>query len=123
MAVLSRSYTTSAVNATPLTPLSFRAHRLCLGWVRSGTDIAYFANPYPRHVSGPGGPTSGEGNNTYYTAGGWVKECGKSLQDVQKQGIDLGSSVEKLPSDATIIGWASELLGIGAAVGAAPSAK
>ena len=38
-----------------------------MGWTRSGSEIAYFANPYPRHVSGPGGPTSGEGSSSYYT--------------------------------------------------------
>jgi hypothetical protein len=60
--------------------------------------------------SGAGKTTMG--NNTYYTSSGAVRECGKDLQEVQKSGIDLGSAAEKHPSDATIIAWASELLGI-----------
>lgn len=34
------------------------------------------------------------------------------VQDWQKGGEDKGSTVGALPSDATIMGWASELLGI-----------
>jgi len=59
-----------------------------------------------------GAGTTVMGNNTYYTADGSVTECGKSLKEAQKEGIDLGSTVEKLPKDSTIIDWASQLLGI-----------
>lgn len=43
------------------------AERTGQGWVRTGESIAYFANNYQRHVSGPGGPSSGEGLSTYFT--------------------------------------------------------
>eukprot|EP00041_Stephanoeca_diplocostata_P031470 m.980369 g.980369 ORF g.980369 m.980369 type:complete len:903 (-) comp23965_c1_seq3:323-3031(-) len=51
-------------------------------------------------------------NNSYYTPDGTAKECGKSVQDWQKEGEDKGSTVASFPSDATIMGWAADLLGI-----------
>lgn len=43
------------------------AKRTGQGWVRCGSDIAYYANTYQRNVSGSGGPSSGEGVSTYFT--------------------------------------------------------
>merc|ERR1712203_370147 len=50
------------------------------------------------------------GNNSNYTADGKVTECGKSLADSQKDGMDIGSTGAVYPSDDTIIGWAREKL-------------
>jgi hypothetical protein len=51
-------------------------------------------------------------NNTYYTATGEVEECGMPLAEWQSQGHDPGSTVLPHPKDdATIIGWAKDLLG------------
>lgn len=50
------------------------------------------------------------GNNSYYTSTGKLTECGKSLADAQKDGMDQGSTVSSIPSDDAILGWARELL-------------
>lgn len=52
--------------------------------------------------------------NQYYTPNGTVTECGKSLEEWQNMDSDNepGSSVDKIPSDAEIIGWAREVLGM-----------
>jgi len=52
------------------------------------------------------------GNNSYYTASGDVQECGSDLAAWQQKGNEVGSSVGKTPSDATIIAWAKAKLGI-----------
>ena len=49
--------------------------------------------------------------NEYFTPSGGITECKMPLAKWQAQGEDKGSTVAKLPSDATIIGWAKELLG------------
>ena len=49
-------------------------------------------------------------DNAYFTPSGNVSECKMDLAAWQAQGNDKGSSVGKLPADATIIGWAKELL-------------
>jgi hypothetical protein len=49
--------------------------------------------------------------NSYYTSDGDVTECGMPLAQWQAKGNDAGSTVAKLPDDATIIGWAKALLG------------
>ena len=52
-------------------------------------------------------------DNQYFTSSGDVEECGKSLSDLQKAGTsEKGSSVAKLPDDATVIGWVKTMLGI-----------
>lgn len=56
------------------------------------------------------------GNNSYYTSTGQITECGKSLADSQKDGMDLGSTVSMYPSDDSIIAWARELLSMRTAV-------
>jgi len=66
------------------------------------------------NVGGPqcpgkkGNPATIMANNSYYTPTGKVTECGKPLA----QSGDMGSTVAKTPTDATIIGWASAKLGI-----------
>ena len=52
------------------------------------------------------------GNNTYYTPSGNITECGKSLEDWQKAGHDLGSSVQKYPSDEAYLKEAAQMLGM-----------
>ena len=50
-------------------------------------------------------------DNTIYTPDGTMANvCGQSIPDRQKQGIDLGTSVQKTPTDIEIISWARELL-------------
>jgi hypothetical protein len=42
-----------------------------------------------------------------------MEECGKPLAEFQAMNTsfnDIGSTVAKLPSDATIIGWAKKVL-------------
>jgi len=51
-------------------------------------------------------------DNQYFANGAKVHLCGKDLADVQKQGMDSGSTESALPTDDTIIGWATELLSI-----------
>jgi len=48
--------------------------------------------------------------NEYYTSTGAITECGVPLAEWQARGEDVGSTVAKLPDDATIIGWAKALL-------------
>jgi hypothetical protein len=50
------------------------------------------------------------GNNTYFTSDGTVTECGKPLSDWQATGKDKGSTVEKYPSDDSIIAMAKTML-------------
>ena len=50
------------------------------------------------------------GNNSYYTSDGKLTECGKSLAEAQKEGMDVGSTVSVYPSADAIIEWARELL-------------
>jgi len=53
-------------------------------------------------------------NNHFYTANGTIViNCGKSsftLQQYQKLGYDVGSVVDKLPSDDNVISWGKKLL-------------
>ena len=52
-------------------------------------------------------------DNHIYTPDGKMADiCGKSLEERQSAGIDLGSSVATHPSDELVISWARELLGI-----------
>ena len=52
-------------------------------------------------------------DNSYFTSSGDIKECGKSLGDLVKSGkSEKGSTVAKLPTDDTIIGWAKTTLGV-----------
>ena len=54
--------------------------------------------------------------NHFYTANGIVIiPCGKAkltLEDYQKLGYDIGSTVDKLPSNSEIILWGKQLLGL-----------
>ena len=54
--------------------------------------------------------------NHFYTASGTVIiPCGKdkfTLEDYQKLGYDIGSTVDKLPSNSEIILWGKQLLGL-----------
>jgi hypothetical protein len=54
-------------------------------------------------------PATIMGGNKYYTKGGTISECGKKSIDTT---IDPGSTVEDLPTDETIMGWAKAKLGI-----------
>jgi len=49
-------------------------------------------------------------DNRYYLAGGNLTECGVTLSESQAAGMDLRSTQGPIPDDATIIGWAQELL-------------
>jgi hypothetical protein len=49
-------------------------------------------------------------DNAYFSPSGAVYECEEDLAAWQAKGNDKGSTVAKLPSDMTIIGWAKELL-------------
>jgi hypothetical protein len=49
------------------------------------------------------------GGNHYYTPSGQISECSSEGLDLA---IDPGATVAKLPSDATIIGWAKVKLGM-----------
>jgi len=49
-------------------------------------------------------------DNEYFTPTGQITECGRSLLDSQALGLDRGSSVNATPADATILGWARQLL-------------
>merc|ERR1711865_423905 len=51
-------------------------------------------------------------NNKYFTPNGTLTECDKSLAESQAIVMDQGSSVGEIPSDETILGWASQMLGI-----------
>ena len=56
-------------------------------------------------------------NNHFYTANGTVSiPCGKNttftLEEYQELGYDIGSVVDKLPSDSEIILWGRQLLGL-----------
>jgi hypothetical protein len=50
--------------------------------------------------------------NQYFTPAGNITECGKSLPDSQQRGMDVNSTVAKVPSDDTILGWGRDLLGV-----------
>lgn len=49
-------------------------------------------------------------DNQYFTPTGDITECKQPLAKWQAAGNDKGSSVAKIPSDETIIGWAKALL-------------
>ena len=49
-------------------------------------------------------------DNAYFTTTGEMTECKTSLEDWQKQGHELNSTVASIPADDTIIAWAKELL-------------
>ena len=53
-------------------------------------------------------------DNKIFTPDGTIsgKVCGMDMAALQKAGIDVGSSVQKHPSDETVISWARELLGL-----------
>jgi len=53
-------------------------------------------------------------DNSYFTPDGTLTECGGNLSQAQAKGFDVGSTVAMTPSDDDILGWASDLLGIGA---------
>jgi len=48
--------------------------------------------------------------NNYYTPTGTMTECGMPLEDWQKRGHDVNSTVSKLPNDDTVLDWARNLL-------------
>jgi len=52
-------------------------------------------------------------DNQYFTRSGDVQECGMSLVDWQQNatGNDVKSTVERIPSDETIIAWGKDVLG------------
>ena len=55
--------------------------------------------------------------NYFYTANGTVSiPCGKNttftLEQYQKLGYDIGSTVDKLPSNSEVISWGKQLLGL-----------
>merc|ERR1712178_554867 len=70
--------------------------------VTTGSDVGSFT------CSGTGKTIVN--NNQYFTSSGQTSECKMPLDKWQKQGEDKGSTVAKIPSDETIIGWAKELL-------------
>lgn len=82
-----------------------------------GHEDYYYNNKVVMTGNDVGGFTcSGAGktvvhDNQYFTASGSVTECKMDLAAWQAKGEDKGSSVAKLPEDATIIAWAKELLG------------
>ena len=52
-------------------------------------------------------------NNTVYSSNGTTSINGVDLAEYQKDGKhDQGTTVDKLPADSVIIGWAKELLGL-----------
>jgi hypothetical protein len=51
-------------------------------------------------------------DNQYFTPTGGITECGGTLAKHQKSGGDANSTVAKMPTDAAIIGWAKEKLGM-----------
>ena len=56
-------------------------------------------------------------NNHFYTTNGTVIiPCGKNttftLEEYQKMGYDIGSTVNKLPSNSEVISWGKQLLGL-----------
>ena len=55
-------------------------------------------------------------SNHFYTADGTISiPCGKStftLEEYQKLGYDIGSTVDKLPSNSVVISWGQQLLGL-----------
>ena len=67
----------------------------------------------PKHLKGLVPFTA---NNHFYTANGTVSiPCGNTtltLEDFQKLGYDIGSTVDKLPSNSDIITWGKQLLGL-----------
>ena len=56
-------------------------------------------------------PATIMGGNKYYTKDGTISECG-SKGGKPDQDIDPGATVDKLPTDATIMGWAKAKLSI-----------
>ena len=71
--------------------------------VLTGTKVGGFT------CSGAG--TTVLSGNQYFTSSGGVTECGKPLKEWQAAGHDKGSTVTKLPDDATILDWARAKLG------------
>jgi len=55
-------------------------------------------------------------DNSYFTPDATLVECGGNLTLAQAKGFDIGSTVASVPSDDTVLRWASELLTIGAPV-------
>jgi hypothetical protein len=49
-------------------------------------------------------------DNRVYTAGGKATESGKSIQEWQASGHDLGTTVGKIPSDVELIAIAKGIL-------------
>eukprot|EP00928_Gymnodinium_smaydae_P024558 TRINITY_DN19838_c1_g1_i1.p1 TRINITY_DN19838_c1_g1~~TRINITY_DN19838_c1_g1_i1.p1 ORF type:complete len:805 (-),score=72.35 TRINITY_DN19838_c1_g1_i1:236-2650(-) len=56
------------------------------------------------------GATTQMHSNQYYTHSGSITVCGKSLEEVQAQGLETGSSASKVPADSDLLGWARALL-------------
>ena len=68
----------------------------------------------PTHIKGLVPFTA---NNHFYTANGTVIiPCGKNttftLEEYQEMGYDIGSTVDKLPSNSEVISWGKQLLGL-----------
>jgi hypothetical protein len=68
-----------------------------------------------------GTPVTQMSGNRYFTPDGKVSLCGKPLAEVQREGLDHGSTVAKTPKDDVILGLAHDML-FGASSSAAPEA-
>ena len=86
----------------------------------NNTCVSYSSRVYknsgcdPQHLKGLVPFTA---NNHFYTAYGTINIlCGKNttftLEEYQELGYDIGSVVEKLPSNSEIISWGKQLLGL-----------
>ena len=79
------------------------------------SSVIYYNNACdPTHLKGLVPFTA---NNHFYTANGTVMiPCGKNttftLEQYQKLGYDIGSTVDKLPSNSEVISWGKQLLGL-----------
>ena len=72
--------------------------------VTTGTDVGSFT------CSGAG-KTVVYGNE-YFTSTGDITECKMTLEKWQSQGQDKNSTVSKIPSDETVIGFGRDVLGM-----------
>ncbi|KAJ1447220.1 pectin lyase fold/virulence factor [Pelagophyceae sp. CCMP2097] len=83
-----------------------------------GHEDKFFRNKCVLTSNDVGKPQCGEPftkmySNEYFTKDGTVNECGHSLQDLQKKKPDheVNSTVDKFPSDETILKWAKDAIG------------
>merc|ERR1712166_1221572 len=81
-----------------------------------GHEDYYYNNTVVMTGTNVGGfPCSGHGktivhDNKYFTPSGKISECKQDLPEWQKAGEDKGSTVSSTPADATIMGWAKDVL-------------